>query len=114
MCPPITVPIGWLVLTIRSGSMATPASFRYYQTREALLADYRTLCDRIYAVLPRYFETIPDAKLEIVEKNSETAPAAYYMQGTADGARPGRFYVCGNFDIVSAEHPGAAPLPAAY
>ena len=28
-----------------------------------------------------------------MEKNSQTAPAAYYMQGTADGARPGRFYV---------------------
>ena len=72
-----------------------PTGGQYYQTREALLADYRTLCDQIYDVLPRYFETIPDAKLEIVEKHSETAPAAYYMQGTADGARPGRFYVCG-------------------
>lgn len=70
-----------------------PAGGQYYQTPDALLSDYRALCDQISAVLPRYFEAIPAAELEIVEKNSQTAPAAYYMQGTADGARPGRFYV---------------------
>ena len=43
---------------------------------------YRELCRKISGVLPQYFDTIPSAPLEIVAKDSETAPAAYYMQGT--------------------------------
>ena len=44
-------------------------------------------------VLPQFFETFPAAPLEVVAKVSPTAPAAYYMCGTQDGSRPGRFYV---------------------
>ena len=43
--------------------------------------------------LPKYFEKQPAGALEIVAKDAAMAPAAYYMQGTADGKRPGRFYV---------------------
>jgi uncharacterized protein (DUF885 family) len=73
----------------------SPESGHYYTRSEDLLDDYRALCGRIQLQLPHYFETLPAAcaSLEIVEKNAPTAPAAYYMQGTADGSRPGRFYV---------------------
>lgn len=40
-----------------------------------------------------YFEKLPVSKMEIVELNSPTSPAAFYMQGTVDMKRPGKFYV---------------------
>lgn len=70
-----------------------PTGGQYYGDRAGLITDYYKLLDCIAEVLPSYFEDIPADKLEIVEKDSPTAPAAYYMQGTADGSRPGRFYV---------------------
>ncbi len=42
--------------------------------------------------LPSFFEHFPRSRLEIVALDKPQAPAAYYMQGTADGSRPGRFY----------------------
>ena len=69
------------------------SSGHYYSSSEELLDGYRTLCKTISGLLPAYFNRIPAAPLEIVAKDAETAPAAYYMQGTSDGARPGRFYV---------------------
>jgi uncharacterized protein (DUF885 family) len=65
----------------------------YYNTEEELLEGYRTMCDTIRTILPNYFNTFPSSPLEIVAKNAETAPAAYYLAGTPDGSRPGRFYV---------------------
>lgn len=70
-----------------------PASGHYYGNKDELLAAYRDLCATITAELPTYFDRLPSAPLEIVAKDSETSPAAYYMQGTSDGSRPGRFYV---------------------
>jgi uncharacterized protein (DUF885 family) len=40
---------------------------------------YRELCATIQKKLPKYFPKFPRAQLEIVAKNSPTAPAAYYM-----------------------------------
>ena len=50
---------------------------------------------RIEAQLPKFFHpsSRPRAALDIVPKDSPTAPAAYYLAGTPDGARPGRFLV---------------------
>jgi len=68
-------------------------SSQYYETKEALLEGYNVLCGEIRHKLPEYFESMPSSPLEIVEKDAETAPAAYYLAGTPDGRRPGRFYV---------------------
>eukprot|EP00756_Hemistasia_phaeocysticola_P049326 Hpha_TRINITY_DN23790_c0_g1::TRINITY_DN23790_c0_g1_i1::g.93132::m.93132 len=64
-----------------------------YSTQGELLDGYRALCAEIEGVLPAFFEKFPVSPLEIVSKNNESAPAAYYLAGTPDGKRPGRFYV---------------------
>jgi uncharacterized protein (DUF885 family) len=58
-----------------------------------LLEGYRLKCQAIKNVLPKYFNVFPSSPLEIVRKDAPTAPAAYYLAGTPDGSRPGRFYV---------------------
>jgi len=65
----------------------------HYDTEAQLLDGYQKLSDRIAEVLPGYFAEFPASKLEIVSKQSETAPCAFYLSGTPDGSRPGRFYV---------------------
>jgi len=65
----------------------------YFDSAEALLQAYRTMCDHIGSVLPQYFDKFPESALQIVPKDAASAPAAYYLAGTADGSRPGRFYV---------------------
>ena len=70
-----------------------PASGHICSSADELISGYNALIDRIGERLPEYFETQPKAKLEVVPKDSATAPAAYYMQGTSDLERPGRFYV---------------------
>jgi uncharacterized protein (DUF885 family) len=52
-----------------------------------------TACHLCICAKHRFFEEFPASPLEVVAKDAVTAPAAYYMQGTADRARPGRFYV---------------------
>ena len=63
----------------------------YVPTAEALLDVYRTTCKKIEGLMPQYFNEIPRSPLEITSKPG--GPAAYYLAGTADGKRPGRFYV---------------------
>ena len=63
----------------------------YVTTAEQLLDRYREICDRIAQIMPTYFADIPKSPLEITSK--EVGPAAYYLAGTPDGKRPGRFYV---------------------
>jgi len=65
----------------------------YYTTEAQLLEGYRLKCQAIKNVLPKYFNVFPSSPLEIVRKDAPTAPAAYYLAGTPDGSRPGRFYV---------------------
>lgn len=60
------------------------------------IADYVAFRDRIYRRLPLYFNLMPKSPYAVrpVPKETEdTAGVAYYMQGTADGSRPGVFYV---------------------
>jgi len=68
---------------------ADPANF--FESDQALLDGYKALIGKIEEALPRYFGRQPTMKLEVVPKTS--GPAAYYYAGTADGQRPGRFYV---------------------
>mmetsp|Transcript_4182 Transcript_4182/g.5571 ORF Transcript_4182/g.5571 Transcript_4182/m.5571 type:complete len:575 (+) Transcript_4182:3-1727(+) len=70
-----------------------PDPVRNYSTKEELLEGYRTICKEIDQILPDYFDTFPKIPLEIVPMDVDTAPSAYYMQGTADGSRPGKFSV---------------------
>jgi uncharacterized protein (DUF885 family) len=70
---------------------------RFYFTRgEDLLQGYRELKSRIDAALPRLFSLFPVADYQVREVEAfraQTAAGAYYQAPSADGARPGIFYV---------------------
>jgi len=65
-------------------------------TRDGLLDAYRSYLGPMQAKLPQLFGRLPRAPFEVVampgymEKNS---PAAYYLQGTPGGSRPGRLQI---------------------
>ncbi|MGH6613267.1 DUF885 domain-containing protein [Sphingomonas sp.] len=77
----------------------TDPQFKYPNTeagREEYLRDARTVIASVMTVAPRYFRTLPKAPLEVraVEKWREgTAPTAFYNPPSADGSRPGIYYV---------------------
>ena len=63
---------------------------------EALMNVYRGHEADMQAKLPQLFGKLPVEKLEVVaipEYRAKAAAAAYYEQGTVDGARPGRITV---------------------
>ncbi len=70
---------------------------RFYFTKGAdLLQGYRELKRRIDAALPRLFSVFPKADYEVREVEAfraASAAGAYYQQPSADGSRPGIFYV---------------------
>ena len=70
---------------------------QFYFTQGADLLDgYRTLKTRIDAALPKLFSVFPKADYEVREVEAfraESAAGAYYQQPSADGSRPGVFYV---------------------
>jgi len=70
---------------------------QFYFTQGAdLLEGYRTLKTRIDAALPKLFSVFPKADYEVREVEpfrAQSAAGAYYQQPSADGARPGVFYV---------------------
>jgi uncharacterized protein (DUF885 family) len=60
------------------------------------IADYVAFRDRIYPQLPKFFNLMPKTEYQVrpVPKELEdTAGVAYYSPGSADGSRPGVFYV---------------------
>lgn len=63
----------------------------YVTTGDELLSVYRRVCADITAVLPKYFNEFPRSALEVVA--TDKGPSAFYIAGTPDGARPGKFYV---------------------
>jgi uncharacterized protein (DUF885 family) len=81
-----------------------PAFFRdlqenpqfYYTQADDLIAGYQGVKRRIDAVLPKYFAIFPKAGYEVrpVEAfRAESAAGASYQPPSADGSRPGIFYV---------------------
>lgn len=71
-------------------------STQRYRTREEMLADYRSAQQRIDATTDRLFDVKPRANYEIrpVEPFRErSASGGSYSAGTADGSRPGVFYL---------------------
>ncbi|MEA3040532.1 MAG: hypothetical protein QOC65_21 [Sphingomonadales bacterium] len=73
--------------------------FKYPNTeegRQQYLADARTAIGRAMEAAPRYFRRLPRAPLEVraVETwRQDTAAVAFYNRPSADGSRPGIFYV---------------------
>ena len=64
--------------------------------REAYLADARAVIAAAMVAAPRYFHVLPKAALDVraVEKWREaTASTAFYNPPSADGSRPGIYYV---------------------
>lgn len=77
----------------------TDPQFKYPNTaagRETYLADARAVIASVMTAAPRYFRVLPKAPLEVraVEKWREgTASTAFYNPPSADGTRPGIYYV---------------------
>ncbi len=72
-----------------------------FKNEEALLADYRKLEAIIEAHIPEQFSLVPKSKFEIraVEPfRAESAAGGEYQSPSADGSRPGIFYV-NTFDL---------------
>lgn len=77
----------------------TDPKFKYPNTaagREQYLGDARAVIASVMVAAPRYFRVLPKAPLEVraVEKWREgTASTAFYNPPSADGSRPGIYYV---------------------
>lgn len=68
----------------------------YYASGAELLQGYRDLKKRIDALLPKLFDDFPKAGYEVREVESfraASSAAAFYEPPSADGTRPGVFYV---------------------
>ncbi|GGE05005.1 hypothetical protein GCM10011529_09220 [Polymorphobacter glacialis] len=64
--------------------------------RAGLLASLNVQVAEIRKLLPRIFATIPTSPVEVVRVPADIeagSPGAYASIGSADGARPGRFYI---------------------
>ncbi|TGY88298.1 DUF885 domain-containing protein [Marinicauda algicola] len=64
--------------------------------RAAYLARSTEYIDQVMQIAPQYFDTLPEAALEVraVEAwREETATGAFYNQPALDGSRPGYYYV---------------------
>jgi uncharacterized protein (DUF885 family) len=67
-----------------------------FASKEALLDAYKQVGQRVDRVLPTLFSKLPASRLEFAAVPAEqesSASGAYYIVGTADGDRPGVFYV---------------------
>ena len=73
--------------------------YKYANTdagRQRYLADARRYIAQVMAVAPQWFRRLPKAPLEVraVETwRQDTAPVAFYNRPSADGSRPGIYYV---------------------
>jgi len=75
--------------------VATDPQFAPYKTDEEILNAYRAIEGRIMAQVPKFFRHVPKSRFEIraTEKFRAATASAEYISGTADGSRPGVFYV---------------------
>lgn len=81
-----------------------PAFFRfmqddprfYFTSGAELVAEYQHIKQRIDALLPRLFSLLPKADYEVREVEpfrAESSAGGFYQPPSADGTRPGYFYV---------------------
>ncbi len=74
-------------------------AYKYANTdagRQQYLADARRYSAQVMNIAPQWFRRLPKAPLEVraVEAwRQETAPVAFYNRPSADGSRPGIYYV---------------------
>ena len=75
--------------------VATDPQFTPYKSQEEVLAGYRAIEARVMATMPKYFGRLPRTKFEIRATEAfRAATAAHeYIAGSADGTRPGVFFV---------------------
>jgi len=79
--------------------LRTDPQFQYSNDeagREAFLADSRAYIAQAMAAAPQWFHTLPQAALEVravEEWRQATASTAFYNRPSADGSRPGIYYV---------------------
>ncbi len=75
--------------------IATDPRFAPYKTDEEVLNGYRAIEARVMAAVPKFFARLPRTKFEVraTEKFRAATASAEYNAGTADGSRPGVFYV---------------------
>jgi len=75
--------------------VAADSRFTPYKSDDEVLNAYRTIESRIMAQVPKFFRHVPKSKFEIraTEKFRAATASAEYIAGTADGSRPGVFYV---------------------
>jgi uncharacterized protein (DUF885 family) len=75
--------------------VATDPQFAPYKTDEEVLDGYRAIESRVMAQVPKFFGHLPRTKFEVraTEKFRAATASAEYQPGTADGSRPGVFYV---------------------
>lgn len=67
----------------------------YHKTAKGLLEEYRDICKRLNAELPKLFGKLPRTEFNVEAIPDYEAPAsttAYYRQPSADGSRPGTFF----------------------
>jgi uncharacterized protein (DUF885 family) len=83
----------------RLRQMYNDPKFRYPNTdegKEKLLGDLNAKVQKIRALLPKYYGTLPKTNLIIkrIPKYTEAAqPGGYYQPGSLDGKRPGTYYI---------------------
>ncbi len=75
--------------------IATDRQFAPYRTEDEVLDGYRAIELRVMAAVPRFFAHLPRTRFQIraTERFRAATASAEYNAGTADGSRPGVFYV---------------------
>ncbi len=75
--------------------VASDPQFAPFRTDEEILNAYRAIEGRIMAQVPKFFRHLPKSRFEVraTEKFRAATASAEYHAGTADGSRPGIFYV---------------------
>ena len=75
--------------------VATDSRFAPFHTEEDVLNGYRAIESRVMARVPELFGHLPRTKFEIraTERFRAESASPEYNAGTADGSRPGIFYV---------------------
>ena len=75
--------------------MRNDPKFKPYKTAEEVLNDYRAVQKKVEPHLPDFFLRFPNTPFEVrqTEAFRAASAAAQYFAGSADGTRPGIFYV---------------------